>query len=96
MVSGKYVSKFSEASHVLFEGHLNDPAFRSIAIQRITKLAGETVTLDKAGALKIETRNGEQIVKTSFVCPLFGKRTTIGHPFKDERTDAVCNVTGET
>lgn len=89
MVSGQYVSKMSEASHVLFEGHLDDPSFKRIAIQRIIKLDGESVTLDTSGTLKIETLNGRQSVKTSFVCPLFGKQTTVGNPFKDRNTDAI-------
>jgi hypothetical protein len=91
MVSGKYVSKLSDASHVLFEGHLDGPSFRGIAIQRITKLTGNTVTLDKSGDLKIEQRNGRDSVETTYTCFIFGKQRTRGSPFKDENTPAITN-----
>lgn len=88
MVGGNYVPKFSEASHVCFEGHLDDPSFRSIAIQKILKLEDNIVTLEKSGKLKIATAsNGREIVKTAFVCPLFGRQKTTGHPFKDSNTE---------
>ena len=89
MVSGQYVQKFSDASHVLFEGNLDDPSFRSIAIQRITKLAAGSVTLDRSGELKIENRRGREIVRTSYRCFLFGEQKTVGAPFKDGNTDAI-------
>lgn len=89
MVSGIYVAKLADASHVLFEGHLDNPAFRSIAIQRIQKLEGGTVTLERSGVLAIKTLRGRERVKVSFVCPIFGKWEATGHPFKDDNTPAI-------
>lgn len=89
MVSGKYVSSMADASHVLFEGHLDDPAFQRIAIQRITKLEGNTVTLQTSGPLRITKRNGRQSVATTYECFLFGKMRSKGHPFKDDSTPTI-------
>lgn len=89
MVSGRYVPKFAEASHVLFEGHLDDPSFRRIAIQRITKLDEKCVTLDTSGELAIGARHGKQIVRITYDCPIFGKQRATGHPFKDDRSEVV-------
>jgi hypothetical protein len=89
MVSGHYVAKFADASHVLFEGSLDDPSFRQIAIQRITQLDGDSVTLARSGALKIGFRNGKQVVRTSYHCFIFGQQKTVGSPFKDGDTAAI-------
>lgn len=79
-----------EASHVVFDGHLDDPAFREIAIQKIVALTETTVTLEKSGALEIINRSGNrQQVRTSFTCPIFGKQETLGTPFKDDHAEAI-------
>ena len=87
-VCGQYVSRFSEASHVLFDGHLDNPSFRSIAIQKIECLSGDCVTLSKSGSLKI--RDGrEQTVSLPYKGIFGGVVRTTGHPFKDSQTAAI-------
>lgn len=61
-----------------------------MAIQRILSITDKTVTLSTSGTLKILPRGaGKQKVKASFTCPIFGKQTTEGFPFKDTETPAI-------
>ena len=87
MVSGNYKKTFKEATHVLFDGSLNNPYFRKIAIQKIISVSDNSLKTD-SNDFKIRTaRKGN---KTEFVVieykDLFGTQSTRGYPFKDEKT----------
>ena len=86
-VCGKYVKKFRDASHVLFNGHLDDPNFRSIAIQKIKSIDGENIETEKSGTLKIKSGEKESVVLE--YQGFFGKQKTTGNPFKDDSTPIV-------
>ena len=86
-VCGKYVKKFNEASHILFNGHLDDPNFRSIAIQKIKSIDGENIETEKSGTLKIKSGEKESVVLE--YQGFFGKQKTTGNPFKDDSTPIV-------
>lgn len=94
MVSGHYVKTFGDASHVLFDGHLDDPSFRAIAIERIVSVDEDFVTLDKSKKLIIDKQKRGEKVRLSYKCPIFGDRTTQGSPFKDTNTDAINGTEG--
>ena len=85
-VIGQYVRTFAEATHCVFNGHLDDPHFREIAFQRIVDIQDGEVTLSKSGALKIRKRAGREQVMISY-SGFFGKESTSGHPFKDDNTE---------
>ncbi len=89
-VSGKYKDKFSEASHVCFEGHLDDPFFRAVAIQRIESLGQKTVILSTSGESRIIRRKGRESVNITYR-GFFGEEKTKGHPFKDNDSN-VCEL----
>lgn len=86
-VSGKYVATFAEASHCVFDGHLDDPSFRSIAIQKIISLTPEAITLGQSGILRVgkHRATGKQCVGLRYRS-FFGTVSTYGYPFKDENT----------
>ena len=86
-VCGKYVKKFSEASHVLFAGHLDDPFFRNIAIQKIKSTDGKSIITEKSGTLKIKSGEKESVALE--YQGFFGKQKTTGNPFKDDSTPIV-------
>ena len=87
-VCGKYVKRCSEASHVLFDGHLGDPSFRKIAIQKIEAVLDSEIVVSKSGTLAIrKTKTGER-VDLVYECVLFGDTKTTGIPFKDVDTAA--------
>lgn len=86
-VCGKYKDRFSEATHCLFNGHLDDPSFRSIAIQRIERREGKTVCLSASGELQIKNKAGKEYVVLTYQGFFGGKERTTGHPFKDDKTD---------
>ena len=88
-VSGKYVNKFEEASHVLFDGTLDDPTFRELAIQKIESIEGMRITTDKSGEMLIEKWKGKYRVRLEYMCLLFGKQVTWGYPFKDANTPII-------
>jgi hypothetical protein len=92
-VAGHYVKKFSEASHVLFNGHLDDPSFREIAIQRLVSVGAKTIQASESGVLDIICgRKGKgEYVKAQYRCPVFGSVTTEGFPFKDNNTEALAD-----
>ena len=85
-VIGQYVRTFAEATHCVFNGHLDDQRFREIACQRIVDLQNGDVTLSKSGALKIQKKSGREQVTISY-SGFFGKEITSGHPFKDDNTE---------
>ena len=86
MVSGKYKSAFSEATHCLFNGHLDDPDFQRVAIQKIVARTADAVTLSRSGLLPIKTKAGNEYVDLTYQ-GFFGKQRTTGHPFKDDKTE---------
>lgn len=88
-VCGRYTKRFAEASHVLFEGHLDSPSFRNVAIQEIKGLTGETVLLSDSGELAIETDKHGELVRIVYEEFFFGPTRTTGRPFKDDRTEAI-------
>ena len=88
-VFGHYKDHFSEATHCCFNGHLDDPSFRSIAIQRITRREGKTVCLSASGDLQIKKKAGKEYVILTYDGFFGGKVKTTGHPFKDDKTDLV-------
>ncbi len=83
MVSGQYVQTFAEASHVVFEGHLDNPAFRAIAIQEIVRVNKASVAI-RSGRFAIKQEGREYIAMT--YVDIFGRQRTRGHPFKDEHS----------
>lgn len=85
-VSGQYKSAFADATHCLFNGHLDDPDFREVAIQRVVERTAGTVTLSKSGELPINKKGGREYVDLAYQ-GIFGKQRTTGHPFKDDRTE---------
>lgn len=86
MVSGQYVTRFTDASHVVFNGHLDNPSFRAIAIQKIVDVTKKSVVI-RSGTLKI-IRKGEAESVSLVYTDIFGKQRTKGFPFKDECTAA--------
>lgn len=84
-VSGTYKSKFAEATHCLFNGHLDAPDFRAIAIQRVVDRTAGAVTLDRSGVLPIKRKGGKECVALTYQ-GIFGKQSTTGHPFKGDNT----------
>ena len=85
MVIGHYKRTFAEASHVLFSGNVNSPAFSRVAIQRIERLDGSRVQLSESGEVVIEHDTHGELAHITYR-GLFGLVTTIGRPFKDEAT----------
>lgn len=85
-VIGQYVRTFAEATHCVFNGHLDDRHFREIAFQRIADLQDGEVTLSKSGRLKIQNKAGKEQVTISY-SGFFGKESASGHPFKDDNTE---------
>ncbi len=85
-VCGQYKTSFCEASHCVFNGSLDDPCFRRVAIQRITARTSESVTLDVSGTLAIKRYKCKEYVDLSYP-GIFGRQRTAGHPFKDGHTD---------
>ena len=86
-VCGSYIDRFDTASHVCFDGHMDDPFFRAIAIQKITSIEDGHVVCSKSGKLRI--KNGKrQSVRLQYK-GFFGSQTTNGYPFKDTNTEAI-------
>ena len=85
-VIGQYVRTFADATHCVFNGHLDDPRFREIAFQQIVDLQDGEVELFKSGRLKIQKKAGKEQVTISY-SGFFGKKSTSGHPFKDDNTE---------
>lgn len=85
-VCGQYKVSFLEATHCLFNGHLDDPEFQRVAIQRILARTADSVTLSVSGALPIKSKGGKEYVALTYR-GFFGKQQTTGHPFKDDRTE---------
>ncbi len=85
-VCGQYKKTFGEATHCCFNGHLDDPCFRSIAIQRITGRSDDSVVLDTSGKLAVKRKNGKEYVDLAYP-GIFGRQRTTGHPFKDDSTE---------
>lgn len=88
MVCGRYVDKIENASHVLFDGHLDDPGFRVVAIQKIVNVDGRKITLDTSGELEIRKRNGRFFVPLSYKGFFGNMEKTKGSFFKDDNTPA--------
>ncbi len=92
-VSGKFVKKFTSATHVLFEGHLDDSGFRAIASQKLKDVSGGHIVAATSGRMKIESDSfGEKVnlVYTSTYNQIFGgKSKTTGRPFKDRDTECL-------
>jgi hypothetical protein len=86
-VSGKYVDKFNEASHVLFNGHLDDPYFRNIAIQKLVAIEDDSIISETSGKLRIKQGKKESV--SLEYAGFFGKEKTTGFPFKDIGTPIV-------
>ena len=86
MVSGKYVKTFAEASHVLFNGHLDDPGFRQIAIQKLSGIGDGYIDCQTSGRIKIEKSGGKEYVILIYN-GFFGREKTKGFPFKDSSSD---------
>jgi len=93
MVTGSYVRAFSDASHVIFQGHLDDPGFRAIAIQRIKKIQGRFIEAEISGRLSILADfRGERVklgYKSAYNQIFGGSTATAGWPFKDKQTEAI-------
>jgi hypothetical protein len=87
MVSGQYVRRFEDASHVLFNGHMDNPSFREIAIQEIIDVKKSVVVI-RSGSLKIRRKPDEAESVTLTYTDIFGKQAAKGFPFKDEHTPA--------
>jgi len=85
-VCGQYKSAFSEATHCLFNGHLDDPDFQRVAIQRILARTTDAVTLSASGTMPIKTKAGKEYLDLTYQ-GFFGKQRTTGHPFKDDKTE---------
>lgn len=85
-VIGTYKAAFSEATHCLFNGHLDDPDFREVAIQRILARTKDDVTLSVSGKLPIKVKGDREYVDLTYQ-GFFGKQRTTGHPFKDDKTE---------
>ena len=88
-VCGKWVNEFKDASHVCFEGSLDDPSFRRIAIQKIEKIEGKVIISEISGRLEIRKWRGRQRVMATYRCPLFGLQKRWGYPFKDDSTPII-------
>ena len=84
MVVGKYKATFAESTHCIFDGHLDDPSFRSIAIQRIVSNNTNAITLDTSGIFPIFTHGGKEWVRITYNSPFYGKVCTLGRPFKED------------
>jgi len=88
MVCGKWVDNFSEASHVCFEGNLDNLFFRDIAIQEIKELTDKTIVIH-SGTFQIQRRyKGRQRIKITYGGVFGGSATAWGYPFKDDKTPA--------
>lgn len=85
-VCGRHTKLFSDATHCLFNGHLDNPSFRNIAIQKIIAIVDSTVTLSKSGTLNIRRKGDSEFVALEYT-DIFGKQKTTGHPFKDKCTE---------
>ena len=83
-VCGQYVDKFSDASHVLFEGHLDDPFFRKIAIQKVVEAKKAVVDCEISGSLEIKKRGKKEFVSLRYA-GFFGMETTKGFPFRERK-----------
>ena len=90
MVSGECVSTFAEASHVVCDGNLDNPFFRNVAIQQITRLGGRKLTTD-LGDYAIRKQRGKECVEVLVRDPIFGNQTVYGRPFKDANTPPIGN-----
>ena len=82
MLSGRYKSTFREATHILCNGNLNDPSFRSICSQKIISLNVKSIVTD-IGKYEINNKNNKEYVVVIYE-NFFGKQKTEGHPFKNE------------
>jgi len=85
-VCGFYKDAFAEATHCLFNGNLDNPAFCDVAIQRVIGRTADTVTLSKSGELQIMKQGDREYVDLTYQ-GYFGKERTTGHPFKDNKTE---------
>ena len=85
-VTGQYKATFAEATHCLFNGHLDNPDFLRVAIQQVSARTANDVTLSRSGTLPIKSKGGKEYVELTYQ-GLFGKQRTTGHPFKDDRTE---------
>ena len=70
----------------MFNGHLDDPDFQRVAIQRILARTTDTVTLSASGTMPIKTKAGKEYLDLTYQ-GFFGKQRTTGHPFKDDKTE---------
>jgi hypothetical protein len=93
-VSGQYKKTFREATHCCFNGNLDDPFFRRVAIQKITAIAEHSVTVEESGQLDVCVRNGAEFVALTYK-GIFGNQKTTGHPFKDASTELPNKAMGE-
>lgn len=83
MVSGHYVNKFSEASHILFDGNLDSQSFRRIAIQQIKDIQNSNIIASVSGELAIKNTGEKEYVELSYRDFYCGLIKTKGYPFKD-------------
>lgn len=89
MVCGNWVNNFIDASHVCFEGNLNNPFFSAMATQKIKCHGVKTIEAEKSGVLMVKNWKGRQRVRASYDCPITGKRYAWGYPFKDDNTKSI-------
>ena len=87
-VCGVGKNKFSDASHILCDGNLNNPFFSKIAIQKINKISGSTIETDH-GKFEIKNNPRGEFIEIIFNDLIFGKIKTTGYPFKDENTPTI-------
>jgi hypothetical protein len=87
---GQYVKEVADASHILFDGCLDDPNFCRISMQKIEDWDGETMlTLSESGKLRLMFHRGEWKVRISYTGFLGTKHRTSGHLFKDQNTPSI-------
>ena len=58
-VGGRYKDKFSEATHCLFNGHLDDPFFQGVAIQKILEIGDDSLTSSPPSAFRLPADAGK-------------------------------------
>lgn len=86
MVSGRYVKRFQDASHVVFDGNLDNPVFRGIVIQRIVAIVGTArIRLADSGEVAIRTSDSGEYCTVTYR-DMFGNHRATGRPFKDNDT----------
>ncbi|WP_028574331.1 hypothetical protein [Desulfonatronovibrio hydrogenovorans] len=88
VVIGQYVKTFAEASHVLFDGPLDEPNFSRIAIQAIADIGDGFIATRKSGKMQIIGTKQEKVYLT-YESFLGKKIKTAGYPFKDNVTKAI-------